>query len=272
MKPFRAVYNGEMKASKKRFELHVAGYRKRFSNIINVPKGVPCFFLFLFYDEIKIGTLKGPEKTQPGTMLIIPPDFPIYMGLEGKSWLRSWLRFSGTMPGAIFKENNIPLNATINFESHKMNEKFLLEIHKEMHHPKGSDLANAEDIFKIWMRNIKRELKTPDSIKIPENFLKAKQHIELNFLEIFSLDELSRKCFISKPHLCRGFRKYFETSPIEYAIRLRIQHSLELLKNIDMNISEIAQECGFNDVFYFSRTFKKHIGVSPRQFRESSSS
>lgn len=268
MKEFRAVYNGDMKASKKRFEVHVAGCRKKFSNIINVPGGVPCFFFFLFYDAIEIATSEGLTITKPGSMLIVPPNSPIYMGLKDKTWRRSWLRCSGTMPNTILKENNIPLNSKIDFGSHEMNERFLLDIHREMHHPKGNDPANAEDIFKIWMRNIKRELKAPEKTKVPAKFLKARQYVELNFLEHFSLDELSRDCFISKPHLCRGFRQYFEISPIEYAIRLRIQHSLELLKNVDMNISEIAQECAFSDVFYFSRAFKKHIGVSPNRFRK----
>jgi AraC-like DNA-binding protein len=257
-----------MKASNKRFEVNVIGYRKKFSNIINVPKGVPCLFIFLFYDIIDIKTSTGITKTKSGSMLVLPPGIPVYTGIKGKIWLRSWLRCSGTMPEAILKENNIPLYEKIDLDSHEMNEKFLLDIHREMHHPKGGDLANAEDIFKIWMRNLKRELKQPEPAKAPEKFLKARQYIELNFLERFTLDDLSRKCFISKPHLCKGFRQYFETSPVEYAIRLRIQHSLELLKNIDMNISEIARECGFSDVFYFSRAFKKHIGVSPNKYRK----
>lgn len=49
----------------------------------------------------------------------------------------------------------------------------------------------------------------------------------------------------------------------EYINEVRLKKSIELLKDGNMNITEIAINCGFNDVNYFSRLFKKRYGVSP---------
>ena len=52
----------------------------------------------------------------------------------------------------------------------------------------------------------------------------------------------------------------------EYINEVRLKKSIELLKSGNVNITEIAIICGFNDVNYFSRLFKKKYGVSPTKF------
>ncbi|WP_243150810.1 helix-turn-helix domain-containing protein [Clostridium caseinilyticum] len=52
----------------------------------------------------------------------------------------------------------------------------------------------------------------------------------------------------------------------EYINEVRLKRSIKLLKDGNMNITEISINCGFNDVNYFSRLFKKSYGVSPTKF------
>jgi AraC-like DNA-binding protein len=98
-------------------------------------------------------------------------------------------------------------------------------------------------------------------------FSEAVAWMEENYMRQASVAELSRRAAMSERHFLRMFRKTFETSPIEHLIRLRIRRSAELLQEDKYNITETAYKSGFSDSNYFSRQFRRIMGMSPRQFR-----
>lgn len=91
--------------------------------------------------------------------------------------------------------------------------------------------------------------------------------LENDYSKDWKLEELLQIAHMSRSNLMRVFRKATGQTPIEYLLRLRIQKSMELLRNTDLNITEIAMEIGFNDSNYFTRQFRRVAGESPRQFR-----
>lgn len=70
----------------------------------------------------------------------------------------------------------------------------------------------------------------------------------------------------SYAHLCRQFSKTYGVSPIEYINSLRITRAKLLMRDTDLNISEIAYRVGFENPAYFSRLFRKQTGFSPKQY------
>ncbi|HHY58568.1 MAG TPA: helix-turn-helix transcriptional regulator, partial [Chloroflexi bacterium] len=56
-------------------------------------------------------------------------------------------------------------------------------------------------------------------------------------------------------------------SPIAYFNQLKMQHACTLLTITGLSVKEVAHALGYADAYYFSRLFKQHIGVAPRQFR-----
>lgn len=91
--------------------------------------------------------------------------------------------------------------------------------------------------------------------------------LEKGYPKAWKLDDLLEIAHMSRSNLMRVFRKATGQSPIEYLVRLRIQRAMELLRNTDLSITEIAMEVGFNDSNYFSRQFHRILGESPRSFR-----
>jgi AraC-like DNA-binding protein/mannose-6-phosphate isomerase-like protein (cupin superfamily) len=92
--------------------------------------------------------------------------------------------------------------------------------------------------------------------------------LENDFSKDWKLDELLEIAHMSRSNLMRVFRKATGQTPIEYLVRLRIQRSMEMLRNTDLSITEIALEVGFNDSNYFTRQFRRALGESPRTFRQ----
>lgn len=92
-------------------------------------------------------------------------------------------------------------------------------------------------------------------------------HIETNYTEKISLDELAKKSHLSKRHFLRIFNDCIGRSPIDHLMHVRIQKSAELLKYTDRTITDIAFDCGFSDSNYFTRCFRKIMGQTPRQYK-----
>lgn len=65
-----------------------------------------------------------------------------------------------------------------------------------------------------------------------------------------------------------AFKKQMSMSPTKYIIKLRMEHSAEFLETSNLSVGEIASICGYNDINFFSRTFKAHFGISPISYRK----
>lgn len=90
---------------------------------------------------------------------------------------------------------------------------------------------------------------------------------EKNFHSRISLDEAASEVHLSRYHFCRKFKTGTGVTFNEYINNLRMEHSLICL-NKGMSVSEVAGECGFEDVSYFIKRFRKNYGVSPGKYLE----
>lgn len=95
------------------------------------------------------------------------------------------------------------------------------------------------------------------------------KYIETNYTEKIIGSELARMINVSLYHFSRIFKKMTSMTITEYINIVRIRRAAYLLCSSNLNISEIALSVGFNDLNYFSRQYKKQLGVSPSQFRTS---
>lgn len=89
-----------------------------------------------------------------------------------------------------------------------------------------------------------------------------------NLNKTIRLEELANMVQLSTSHFSRLFVTKTNQSPIDYFNQLKIQKACRLLDISNLSISEIAGDLGYEDPFYFSRIFKKLMGISPRDFRK----
>ena len=92
--------------------------------------------------------------------------------------------------------------------------------------------------------------------------------MEANLEEPFELDELASFVAVSRRQLERMFLKHLECSPSRYYLKLRLDRARQLLKQSSLSIVEISTACGFVSTPHFSRCYRKHIGISPRDERK----
>lgn len=90
--------------------------------------------------------------------------------------------------------------------------------------------------------------------------------IEKNYLQQLCITDIAATVPMSVRHFVRMFRLIYQTSPIEYIIRLRLEHARRLLQSGSTCITRVAAESGFSDSNYFSRQFRRHYGMAPRDY------
>lgn len=93
-------------------------------------------------------------------------------------------------------------------------------------------------------------------------------YIQTHYQEQVLLEEIASAGAICKSKCCHLFRDYLGHSPIEHLTRYRLDKASLLLSLGGDSITDIALECGFNSASYFSETYRKMFGISPRAYRE----
>jgi AraC-like DNA-binding protein/anti-sigma regulatory factor (Ser/Thr protein kinase) len=97
---------------------------------------------------------------------------------------------------------------------------------------------------------------------------KAVGYIHANYsAEEFSRESIAQYLNVNSDYLTRCFTQAMGISPITYLNRYRVQQAKILLETTIYSISDIADKVGFGDYAHFSRTFRRHVGLSPREYR-----
>jgi AraC-like DNA-binding protein len=114
--------------------------------------------------------------------------------------------------------------------------------------------------------------KNPELAAYFQSLLKSEapplpQIMEANFCYNLSLEDFARLCHRSLSTFKRDFQKYYKQPPGKWLLQKRLEYSAVLLKNPARNVSEVALDCGFEDLSHFSRAFKSKFGISPARYR-----
>lgn len=124
--------------------------------------------------------------------------------------------------------------------------------------------ANVARLFVLLLRGNQNML-----VKAKKNVFSNKiiDFITENYDKDISLESAARALYVTPSHLLRTFKKETRFTFWEYLLLYRIEKAKEFLRTTNKSIKEISHMCGFNDPNYFSTSFKKHTGHTPRDFR-----
>lgn len=215
----------------------------------------------------------GPFDILPGTLVIIPAGIPHrYWASEEDPWSIYWFHLKGDhveelcrhyglegdllqMPRAFVSEFIARLDQTLailtdrpySLTSHIYVSQTLRWIISGL----GQELLRSQ-------QDRKRELHLENAIRYMEEHIAAS----------IRLPDLAGYTGISKQHLIYLFNKETGFSPIDYFLRMKMQHAANMLDLTDLTVKEIAASIGMGDPYYFSRIFKKLMGHAPTDYRK----
>lgn len=103
-----------------------------------------------------------------------------------------------------------------------------------------------------------------ENIQIEESMKYISEHLH----EDITLEQLAEQAMLSPFYFSRLFKKKTGFTPYRYLITVRLDYSCYLLRTSNYTIKEIAYRCGFHSVSSFCTSFRKTIGITPKQYRE----
>jgi YesN/AraC family two-component response regulator len=94
-------------------------------------------------------------------------------------------------------------------------------------------------------------------------------YIDFHYMEMLSLESLAARFSVNKNYLSARFHKEVGTTVTDYINQTRINRATGLLRHTALSVQQIAEQCGFADANYFTRTYKKIQGFTPNEYRKS---
>ncbi len=131
-----------------------------------------------------------------------------------------------------------------------------------------NDLDQLKRWFMAKISDACKNIQNKREEKSTNNIEQAKEYIKVNFDKDISLDDVSRNVNISPYYFSKIFKEETGQNFIEYLTNIRIEKAKELLISSEYSMKEICLMCGYSDPNYFSRSFKKNVGVTPTEYKE----
>lgn len=133
------------------------------------------------------------------------------------------------------------------------------------------EFTNIEDLS-VWVSNMLQRFISFtfefDKVKHADTVYKVIEYIKANYRKHMTLEEIAESTYLSKTYLSSLFKKETGYSISEYINIVRIERSKSLLMEENLSIIEIANLCGFEDQSYFTKVFKRIVGITPKKYRE----
>ena len=208
---------------------------------------------------------------------IFPMDKPHAYGADSDNpWSVYWIRFNGSLSGYYSEGKSIPTTILPGIESRI---EYRQQIFEEMFNTldKGYTIPNlcyASSLLQLYLTSLKyintfnsankRLIVTTEFNVVPELI----HYMEENVEKRISLEMFSKYSGYSISQMSSIFRKETGYSPVAYFNMLKIKRSCWFLQNTTLKLNQICHKIGFNDSYYFSRLFKRIMGVSPTEFKE----
>lgn len=175
--------------------------------------------------------------------------------------------------------SDIEYDSRILIENHIQGDEFVKECVDKMQKASNSAEPFSDMILKshaytltaYLMRNYSAsEMTEKDTLQQRAKLKRADTilyYIRNHYHEKITSKTLSDLCYMSESHFCRFFKKNFGKTPLSYINEYRIEKACERLLTTPKSVTEIALSTGFEDINYFSRTFRKIKGMSATEFR-----
>lgn len=252
---------------------HIGRFERLRGHTTTRPHGAPQHVLLLCFDgEGRVEMNTGTWTLSRGHLVHFPPGVPHHYEADASNpWSHCWFHFSGTkaIECADALGTTLPNPILWVEDVDSLLEAFEDSFRYVLGGYTDADLIglSASCIHFIGLCRTLQRADCPRQRHGEERILKSIRFMRRNIHCALLLADIAREVGLSTTHYSAMFRRQTRCGPIEFFNRLKIQRACEQLILTSQSVSEIAYSLGFDDPLYFSRCFRRHIGISPREYR-----
>ncbi|WKS99177.1 arabinose operon transcriptional regulator AraC [Gallibacterium salpingitidis] len=245
--------------------------------IIDRPNGMKGYILNLTTQGMGyIYSGKEYFSVKKGDLILFPPHIihNYQRHPEMESWYHRWIYFRprGYWKDFLQWEENIDgilLTRNIDQQSYHCIEKLFIDVEEQSKSTQSYSTELAENYLEQLLIRCKRLQPASFSRKIDARILQAINYMMDDIKQDYSINEIAAHVYLSPSRLIHLFSQEMGMSILKWRDDQRINYAKQLLFTTNIPIGAISRNVGFTDPLYFSRVFKKKVGVSPKVFRES---
>lgn len=209
------------------------------------------------------------EYVKAGDAYLLPKGLDHeYYPLDG--WKKIWFNIDGILVDNLISAFNLKNNIVFHNFQH-------IDLFEEMYAITNNKKKSTQEIFyeaSEYFYKIVMNMHIMIDFPFKNNKLnEIKNRLDANiYKKNISIEEISKALDISEVYINKLFKDAFNTTPHQYYIKRKIDTAASMLITTDLTITEISEHLKFTDQSYFSKVFKKIIGVTPYTYRKTNMS
>jgi AraC-like DNA-binding protein len=244
---------------------------------IDRPNGLgDAYTLLRFYTPMLVHTTAGMAHGEPGDCLLYEPTFPQWFTGRGVGYIDDWLHITPSGVPELISRYRVPANTLFRPRDLDFFSPTLQAINEELHRRepfwRDSIRILVEQLFMRLGRAVEEQeaprLAAPPVFH-PDVVRSVRMHVHERLEERWTIPRMAQLAHMSTSRFAVLYKRLLGVSPAEDLIEARLARAQELLTNSGMSVSEVAAQTGFRSSSYFSRIFRRRIGIRPRDYRHS---
>ncbi len=144
-----------------------------------------------------------------------------------------------------------------------------MEMRKQQPFYKGQVLALALQLYTCLLR-FHRLPEPRETSRQPGTVMRAVRYLREHLADETAIEDACRDAGVSRYQICRLFRSYLDRSPVDFLNSLRCKEARTLILSGKCNVAEAARQCGIENLSYFSRLYRRYMGLLPSQEKKDS--
>jgi len=255
------------------FITHIGSFIAAHGHWVERPNGAPQHILIACISGSGSCMLHEREwQVGPGDLLFLPPRMRhTYRSDTSSPWTIFWVHYSGLRAGDYLSALGVtPEQPVVAVDDSCVLPEVFEDIFRHVHHGfNESAMTGLSTAFTRLLGLAKVHQGAPNmrNRKAENRLLKALSLMRHDLARSWTLEELATSAAMSVPHFTELCRRQTGLPPLALLIRLRLQRAMDLLQQGSHNVTEAARAVGYEDQFYFSRLFRKHMGLTPNSCR-----
>ncbi len=210
-------------------------------------------------------------KIQPNTVFFVPRCVPHEYYETSENWDTRWLTLSGYALDRLLAQLDFKTATLLSVHDIAPLDVILSRMRNLICTDRVSGNYYASAYTYEFIMEVDRLAHTAlqNTASVATRLLPVIEYIDANFSLPLTLNELSEIIHVTPQHLCRLFHGNLGLRPLEYITQKRIHAAQEYLSANNYSIPEIAVLCGYDNINYFYRMFRKYTGCTPTAYRQS---
>jgi len=214
----------------------------------------------------------GEHTINEGDLFIVHPgEWHRYKPAPATGWDEYWVEFDGEQARRIMGHEEFSLKKPVlHLGADDQILRLFIEIAEATQtQPPGFEHIIASQTSQIVARTLARlRYSSAESREMETLIRRARLHILKNAEQTIDFQKLARELGISYSAFRHRFKQTTGLPPGQYQIQIRLNQARRLLRNSPLSVADIADQLGFESIYYFSRLFKKKTGLSPLAYRK----